>query len=388
MPNFVEGAGSNTLCVWRYRILGVGHETAGLCVVRDVGAAVLDGPVMVAGRRPGLMDEYAQRSAISTNARAMFGATNFQIVERMADQFRASRRRTSSGLWALGMLYNSLADGQAFELFGGVDGEGLESLADQWLKRSPNSVTANVAYARIMYGIAWEKRGSGFVQELTWEQIDGYRQYLARARKQLEASRSFASVDPQWYTLAISIIREGGWQEADYQALVSEAVKREPYYYPTYFAMITYSGPRWGGSMKAVDDVIRFAVENTREREGSSFLARGYWVVADGQLGAQLYKQSKANWDELKPAFDKLIELYPVDWNRNAYARLACLAGDLTTGKELIRELGKNLDPSGWQYTKMLAPCTSGPVEPLVDKSPSVNFQLKDVSESLPALTP
>jgi hypothetical protein len=74
-------------------------------------------------------------------------------------------------------------------------------------------------------------------------------------------------------------------------------------------------------------------------------------------FGRDLYKQSMARWQTLKPAFDDLIKKYPANWNRNAYARLACLAGDVEAGKKQLDFLKRDVTTYGWDYPEMLSSC-------------------------------
>lgn len=283
-----------------------------------------------------------------------FPIGDFVALEKLAANFRAEKARSQSGLWLSSVFYRSFVDWYMADRVGGLGNGVLESQMQLWIKTIPDSPTANLAYAELLYRIALAKRG--WSPKPTPDEVLDFKSYLGKARVQLDGSRKYAGIDPHWYDLALRIAKEQSWPDEEYDALANEAVNAAPYFYEIYFAMMeraAYQGP------DAIERVVRLGVSRTQEKDGDSFRARGYWYASDRFFGSSLFDQSAANWKTLKPAFDELLARYPGDWNANAYARLACLAGDVATGKRLIGALKGGVETYGWQYREMLEACAS-----------------------------
>ena len=67
------------------------------------------------------------------------------------------------------------------------------------------------------------------------------------------------------------IARAGNWDRGEFNALLNEALEREPLFYQTYFGALEYLLPKWHGNIQEIEDFAQDAAERTRKREGSAF---------------------------------------------------------------------------------------------------------------------
>jgi hypothetical protein len=83
-------------------------------------------------------------------------------------------------------------------------------------------------------------------------------------------------------------------------------------------------------------------VGRTRKAEGTAFYAWLYVDLAGAWTCESLFDQSRASWDEMKLAFEDMLDRHPDVWNRNVFATFACRARDVETTKRMLGELGKD----------------------------------------------
>lgn len=276
------------------------------------------------------MNEVAQRQIIQHAVASAFTNGRFDELDTMADQFRMSRERTESGVWKLTIFYSGFNYALLDPNFSAASLDRFEAQTLAWIKARPNSPAAKIAYALALSQRAWFLRGDDYYNKLTDQQRLGYITSLRKRRDHLLAIKEEVSKDPHWFTLMVAVAKEEGWPDEAFDRLVTEAAEHEPYYYQTYFLAIDRNLPQWGGSAEKMNAVVARATDYTRELDGDSFKARGYWYASS--YGRAVFDREKlvANWSEVAQGFQDLLSRYPDQWNHNAYAKFACLAKDRT----------------------------------------------------------
>jgi hypothetical protein len=306
---------------------------------------------------PGAADELEDRRAIRERVSGLFMHEQFDELERMARQFRATQERTSSGLWKLTLFYSAINDT--------ADGgdqkaqyrESIEAKALRWANAYPGSPTPHIAYAMILVGHAWMFRGSGWSDDVKQESWKPFQEYLARAAKYLWEHKDIADADPRWYETMLTIARAENWERQRFDKLVSEATERHPYFYQIYFAAIDYLTPKWHGSKEQIEAFANFATGKTAAREGVGMYARVYWYVAQVQYRSGLFVESAVVWDKMKQGMDDVLARYPDQWNINNFAHFACLAWDGRAARELIERMQGAPIPQAWDSAAQYEQC-------------------------------
>lgn len=309
-------------------------------------------------------NEIAQRQTIQKAVVSAFIDGRFDQLDAMADRFRNGRERTESGVWKLTMFYFAFNPAALYSNNSPASFEHFEAQALAWIKAQPNSLTAKIVYAIALSERAWFLRGTDYYNELTDQQRLDYVRYLRKRRDHLFAIKDEASKDPHWYALMVLVAKEEGWPDETFDRLVAEAAEREPYYYQTYFFAIDRNLPQWGGSVDEMNALIARATDHTRELDGYSFIARGFWF-ASSYGGAVFDKESlHANWSDVAQGFQDLVSRYPDQWNLNAYAKFSCLAKDRTKFLIAYSQIKVRAIAEVWDYAGQDVECAVWAMHP------------------------
>ncbi len=297
------------------------------------------------------------RAEIRLAVEDAFGKRDFAKLEQMASSYLADRSRTPSGVWKLTVFYGGLGTTMERASKSDVDWTAIEQKMADWVKQYPNSPAARIAYAEALDGHAWFFRGFGSAGEVAADAWPKFRKYQEKARARLLADKKIASKDPAWYEFMLRLANAQGWSRKAHEALLAEALSKEPEYYPSYFAAALYHSPKWHGDMAQLEKFADDATKRTQRSEGKSMYARIYWAVLGADCDCDFIMKKSVDWPKLKVAFDDLISRYPESWNLNNYARFACMAGDKDTTRSLIDRIGQDVVRDVWPPASFQEQC-------------------------------
>jgi len=301
--------------------------------------------------------ELEDRQAIGKQVSDLFMHERFDELERMAQQFRGTEERTSSGLWKLTFFYSAINDVADDDEKKNQYWESIEAKALRWVDAYPNSPTPHIAYAMILVGHAWMVRGTGWSDDVKQENWKPFQEYLAKAGTYLREHKDVADADPRWYETMLVIARSENWDLEHFNKLVHEATERHPYFYQIYFSAIDYLTPKWHGSKEQIEAFANFAVEKTAVREGMGMYARVYWYAAQAQYRDHLFTESAVVWDKMKRGIDDVLARYPDQWNINNFAHFACLAWDRRETRELMERVEGAPISQAWDSASQYEQC-------------------------------
>jgi hypothetical protein len=305
-----------------------------------------------------MMSELNLRQAIAMRTARALVDGDIENLERLSQLYRSARTRTPSGLWQLTLFYSGM--GQAFDSASHIEPQQVDRLADviaQWEARYPQSPAAHIAVAELWIWRAWDARGAGYAGTVQPDAWPVFRADIAKAREALERHKDVASADPQWYQDMLGIAKAEAWGRSRFDALLEEALQREPGFYQTYFAALDYPLPKWHGDIDEIDAFVQDAVKRTRQVEGQGMYARIYWYASQAQFENGLFAESRVDWPRMKAGFDDVIATWPDPWNLNNYARFACLAHDGATTRMLIERIGLDVIAEAWGSPSIYAQC-------------------------------
>lgn len=295
--------------------------------------------------------ELEQRAAIKASVEQSFLADDFGQLESMAMAYRTEKSRTSSGLWNLALFYTSLDEVIKNQTKGDDRDamfEAVEAKIQKWTHEFPDSPTGHIAQSWALIERAWAHRGGGYASIVKPESWAPFKHHIAMARANLEEFKSVASVDPKWYGTMILIARAENWDRNEFDALLNEALDREPLFYQTYFSALEYLLPKWHGNMEEIENFAQNAVARTKEQEGLGLYAQIYWYASRSQYKDDIFNNTLVEWSQMKDGFEDVISRYPDAWNLNNYARFACLAGDKPKTIELLKRIESSVVAEAW----------------------------------------
>ncbi|MGE0359023.1 MAG: hypothetical protein AB7P08_19115 [Burkholderiales bacterium] len=295
--------------------------------------------------------ELAQRARIQHEAQMAFIDEDYRKLDAMHREFLEGKSRTPSGIWKLSVFHSALG-----ELLSDARRSPMrepqfatyERRLQRWMKQFPESPAPRIVHALLLGERGWAIRGGGYAHTVPAEAWAPFQRYIAQSRQYLEEHKALASKDPRWYQAMLQNARAESWDEARYQALLDEALAREPLFYQTYFEALENLLPKWHGDAERIERFALDAVERTAAQEGRGMYARIYWFAAQTEYGNDLFAKSRAAWPRMKEGFDDVVARYPDPWNLNNFAKFACLASDKATTKALLERIGKDVVPAAW----------------------------------------
>lgn len=299
----------------------VGRYVLALVLVFMVGASARAG-------------ELEERAEIENKVIGLVYGGDFAGLEAMAEDYRSSKARTSSGLYKLTLFYSGIF--KAF-CYNGTDDrywDGAERHAQTWVDRYPQSPTAHLAFAQVL-----RNRARSFGISGSPSDHDTARKHITRTRLYLESHESIAQQDPRWYEMMIGVARAERWPEESATKLIDEAVGRMPWYYPIYFAATDYFLSTSYDGAGRIERFSRAAVSRTQAAEGWGLYARIHWYASQTEYGDDLFARSLLNWDDMKTGMDDVLRQFPDSWNIANFLQFACLKGDDVKVKDLASRM-------------------------------------------------
>jgi hypothetical protein len=304
---------------------------------------------------------------VARQARSAFLTQQYDLLERQAENYRATKPRTHSGLWLL-TTFDDVLEAMFYELDANNPAY-VEEGVNEWLKAYPKSPTARLAFVRLQLAKAWNIRGRGYadtVPEQAWKQ---FHELVHQAENYLLKNKDIAAVDPNWYVMMFEVATAADWERPRFDKLLDEAYAAAPEFYNVHFAAATYLLPKWHGDAAELEKFANRSVEATRAIEGESLYARIYWYAAQSQYCEfNLVARSRVSWEHMKAGFEDVMKRYPDQWNLNNYTLFACEAGDWKKVRELMPKIDKP-DMRAWKDPQVFRACQDGkPIHEMLKK--------------------
>lgn len=287
---------------------------------------------------------------ITEIVKTSFQKDDFATLDKMATQFRTTKSRSSSGSWNLAIFYSNFRDAmyEGGKANSDEQWQRIEEKISRWVANNPNSATAPIflAWAQLRHG--WFYRGNGTANTVTEEGRRQFSRYVSMSANTLEKHKRVSSIDPEWYVMMLSLAKHRIMKDGEYALLYEEALKVEPLYHDIYKVVADAVSPAWGGSIAQLDALAADAVRRTTAVEGRALYARIFWSVLDRNSNTFGQVMSSGSWTLMKTGFEDMIRQYPDDWNRNAYAKFACQAGDVDTFIAMARTFNGKPMEDAW----------------------------------------
>lgn len=180
------------------------------------------------------------------------------------------------------------------------------SVALETLKRWPENYRSWWLLAEAMRHLAWQKRGSveDYAEAVEFG-TDAFLPLLSIADEAVDAALAKHPYSSQLWRLKIET--KPGYSEAMLKAF-RRSIGYDPHNYHAYQSAMTYSAPKWGGSVAAQDRIYRLAIENN---PGEQWPHQLYWSLTGIRSGAMSDEthetgQASGDADERKTLLDYL----------------------------------------------------------------------------------
>jgi hypothetical protein len=316
---------------------------------------VLAGLLLLCASSVARAGEIETRAQIAYEATKLYNAEDFAALDRLFDEARTKSTRTPGGMWQLWVLHHGVLDA------GGVPHDDAQwqaqlQRAQRWVAQRPGSVTAPLVVAETELAHA-RAVGCGECTVVD-ESKRGilYRIALEHARTVFTNVKDKSAVDPQWYADMLEIGWSQRWAPATVDAMLTEAGKRVPDYYTTWFNAAQYALDRDDDQGPAeIEALARRAMADNPGKDGALLYARIWWHADEKRFGPHLFTQTPVVWKDFDAGMRELLARYPDDWNRNRYAQFACYAKHPERARELMR--GHQPIAGAWDSFEAYAAC-------------------------------
>ena len=271
---------------------------------------------------------------------------DFDLLDRAADDARASKEKVSGGYWKLQKIYLGLE--RPFSATSDYEWKQHLELLKQWTAAKPNSLTARVALAQCYVTFAWRARGEGYANTVSQENWKRFYEGLQQAYRALVTGATRGQqLCPKWYSVMQQIALGQGWERETYEKLFAEAVKNEPTWYDFYRQKLIYLLPQWHGNPGELGDYVNSFARDENATDGALlyFLineSAGLFDWNEKQKPAAHYAVMKKGFLELQKKYGATVR----DTNWACYKAL--LANDRLFARELFGQLKDNADLKIW----------------------------------------
>lgn len=291
-------------------------------------------------------DETAFKATLRAVVAVGWRGQDMREVERLSQEFRASRARALSGAWKSRLLHGVLRE----EIDQAISrGEGWASLREKsarWARESRDAPVAELFHADVIVRQAWSIRGHEYANKVSAANMQAFGQLIGQASVYLQSVKKTAAIDPEWYALMLDCFVLSGASTENVWAMLAEATTREPGYMPTYYAAMERFSPKWGGSEAELENFIQRAAPLAGDRQEETY-ARLYARVI--QLHAlSHFASSKADCHRVVRGMQAFLAGYPDSFNVNMAARVAGACGDKEFALQLIGRIGDHPMADVW----------------------------------------
>jgi len=282
--------------------------------------------------------------AFRTKTRVLYNNSNFDELEKIAEDARSSKARFANGSWKLYQFYAAL-------VCDSDEPEEMWELHDQihkaWIAAKPDSITARVAHADFLVTHAWHARGDGYADSVTPEGWKSFGIRLNRAAEILEKAQTLSAKDPYLWDVSISTGKGLSWEKPEFEAIIAQAVAQEPKFFAVDINRSLSLLPRWLGEP---GDWEAYAQQASERQDGLGAEVYARIVIYLAGYHDNIFRETKASWPRTKEGLKLMRERYPDSIKiLSQIAKTATAAEDREFAKASFDQLGDVYLPSVWR---------------------------------------
>ncbi len=288
-------------------------------------------------------DEAEERLRIGVEATHLFyyneSADDLSKLDALLERYRDARETTASGVSKLVVAYSRFRQ-RAEDIHPDETTQRRQlDKIDAWQAAHPNSISPKIiraiALREYAFGMLNER---GLVRQA--KNLTVFRKRLAPLVDYLQSiKQDVASRDPYWHILMIEARAAQRASSAELFALLDEASKAFPDEVQIYVSAIVNMVPL---SKQPIDDVETIAVlaaVRGNAQGKSAFYARTYWAAINMVFGAGAVPALKIDWQRFAEGAREVSARYPVQWNIQHFAALACFGRDAAVTSEFFKSI-------------------------------------------------
>lgn len=297
-------------------------------------------------------DAFSTRSPLESESAyrlrigSLFEKEDFEQLDKEAHEVRVNKTRVVGGAWKIYIFYGALlstTDDSAY-----IDYNAKISEIKKWIALRPESATAQIALANTYLEFAWAARGSGYAKSVTDSAWSLFYQRIELSKTPLLEASHLKERCPFWYSLAMQVALDEGWDKSSAREVLDQATSFEPTYYHIYRQYANYLLPKWYGE----EGETQAFAEETSARLGDPNGSIIYYEIAS-LLACQCDGSSDAlrgmSWPKIKSGYAELKRLYGIsNVKANRFAYMSVLASDKTSAQDAFATVGPDWNADVW----------------------------------------
>lgn len=288
-----------------------------------------------------------QRELRAQGARLLL-AREFDELDRVANELRASKVEYEHGYWKLEAFYGGICE--LPDAASETRWTNLIAHLKLWVKTKPESITARTALGRALRDYAWNARGSGWANSVTQSGWKLFYARLAEAREVLLSATNTSEKCPFWFNSMLGVGLGEGWPREVYDKIFAAGTNYMRTYAPIYFVKCYHLLPRWHGREGEWEQFAQDTADGFGGEEGDILYARMVWDMHANRVYGNIFKESKISWSRTKRGFQLLQERYPDSLAViSEFCYLCGQAGDRATMKALFAKIDGRVDLRIWE---------------------------------------
>jgi hypothetical protein len=308
---------------------------------------------LLAGARTsplGESKEFVFRNLAYEVGKLKYERAEFESLDELLAKAEAEGQRTPSGLWRYGVVLSGVKDA-----IGDVESAAAfaaaEAKARRWLATRPSS-----HYAPLVLAYVYEAKACNCARRGRTPPPPAERQAWNLKALGVLAGNPQSNAVGERHSLAVQLADHIGYEEGVVRAHYRNGVRVQPGYFPARFAWVSYLARRPDGARR-VEQAARETRAEPPFPDRDSLYARMLWWAAQTEYGDELFEKVPVDWPTFEKSFDAMLAAYPDGWNRNNYARFACLAGHRDRAAALMQDHEPMAEV--WQSQEEFDACTT-----------------------------
>ncbi|MFG6428830.1 hypothetical protein [Roseateles sp. LYH14W] len=294
----------------------------------------------------------ADKDSLAARAEQAMWWGDFEALEQLYVEAQ-KQPQTALNAWNGSHPVQSFRSGMASAFkYGNLNGayfRELEKLTEGWARSRPDSVLAQLVYARALYAHAWHVRGTSYWQSVPAPAKAEFTRLIAKANKHLSDRAKLLMTDTSSHIYLVMIGRVSNWTFEQLEAIAEDSLRRSPADEDSlYEELAAELMPKWGGSWPELHRYVEAVDARTKARRGHEAYALLWSMVASSYDG-NIFADLRADWPRIKQGYESLVAKRADPHYANRLAYLACTARALPAARAALAQLGDRADAGDWR---------------------------------------
>lgn len=291
--------------------------------------------------------ETRDRKEMPERVLTLFTNKDYDTLEKMAADFRASGADYADGFQKLAFIYNGVEPSRNApdEIW-----QARQIQLQDWIRAKPDSPTPRIAMARLLTDYAWNARGSGWANTVSEQQWQTFFARLQAGLRYLREADKLPTRCPVYWSSMQRIGLGLGIERAQYDKIFAQATNEFPTYPTCYEARAVYLLPRWYGTEGEWETDLAKSADRLGGDAGDILYARVVWQMHLTYSQKNVFNEyPQISYTRVARGFEAMIKKYPDSVAaKTEYVHLAALFGDKLTAKEYFLKINGQIDLSLW----------------------------------------